>query len=38
MKDVLTAMIKEDKGYSDEEAAAAFERATVGRFATDIFE
>lgn len=38
VKEVLTAMIKESRGYSDEEAAAAFERATVGRFATDIFE
>ncbi|KIP12117.1 hypothetical protein PHLGIDRAFT_98480 [Phlebiopsis gigantea 11061_1 CR5-6] len=38
VKEVLTAMIKEVKGSSDEEAAAAFERATVGRYATDIFE
>ena len=38
IKEVLTAIIKEAKGCSDEEAAAAFERATVGRYATDIFE
>ena len=34
----MVAMIKEARGFTDEEAAAAFERATVGRFATDIFE
>ncbi|EKM58057.1 uncharacterized protein PHACADRAFT_139651 [Phanerochaete carnosa HHB-10118-sp] len=38
VKVVLTAMIKESRGYDDKEAAGAFERATVGRFATDIFE
>ena len=38
VKDVLTAIIKETKGVDDTEAAVLFERATMGRFATDIFE
>ncbi|KAJ3553744.1 hypothetical protein NM688_g3453 [Phlebia brevispora] len=38
VKDVLTAIIKEVREVDDAEAAALFERATVGRFATDIFE
>lgn len=38
VKDILTAIIKEARGVDDAEAAALFEKATVGRFATDIFE
>ena len=38
IKDVLVAIIKEVRGYTDEEAAASFERAIEGRYATDIFE
>ena len=38
VKKVLTDIIKEAKGFTDEEAAAAFERAIQGRYATDIFE
>ncbi|KAI0738944.1 bifunctional P-450:NADPH-P450 reductase [Daedaleopsis nitida] len=38
VKKVLTDLIKEAKGFSDEEAASAFERAIQGRYATDIFE
>lgn len=38
VKKVLTDLIKEARGFSDEEASAAFERAIQGRYATDIFE
>ncbi|RPD61291.1 bifunctional P-450:NADPH-P450 reductase [Lentinus tigrinus ALCF2SS1-6] len=38
VKKVLTELIKEAKGFTAEEAAAAFERAIQGRYATDIFE
>lgn len=38
IKDTLTAIIQEQRKVSADEAAAMFERATVGRFATDIFE
>lgn len=38
VKRVLTDVIKEARSYTDEEAAAAFERAIQDRYATDIFE
>ncbi|KAI0356058.1 fatty acid hydroxylase [Trametes cingulata] len=38
VKKVLTAIIQESRGCSDEEAAVLFERAIQGRYATDIFE
>ncbi|KAH8103110.1 fatty acid hydroxylase [Cristinia sonorae] len=38
VKDVLTAIIKEKRQCSDEEAAALFQRATQSRYATDIFD
>ena len=38
IKRVLTEIIKEARGCSDEQATAAFERAIEGRYATDIFE
>ena len=38
VKKVLTDLIKESRGLTDEEAAASFERAIQGRYATDIFE
>ncbi|KAH8103122.1 cytochrome P450 [Cristinia sonorae] len=38
VKDALTAIIKEKRQCSDEEAAALFQRATQARYATDIFD
>ena len=38
IKETLTAIIKEARGVDDVEAAAMFERASTGRYATDIFE
>ncbi|OSC96348.1 fatty acid hydroxylase [Trametes coccinea BRFM310] len=38
IKKVLTELIKESRGCSDDEAARLFERAIQGRYATDIFE
>ncbi|CDO70378.1 hypothetical protein BN946_scf184999.g18 [Trametes cinnabarina] len=38
IKRVLTELIKESRGCSDDEAARLFERAIQGRYAIDIFE
>jgi cytochrome P450 / NADPH-cytochrome P450 reductase len=38
IKDIFGAIIKEARSCTDEEAAAAFEQVTAGRYATDIFE
>ncbi|KAI0676431.1 fatty acid hydroxylase [Trametes maxima] len=38
VKKVLTDIIQEARGCSDDEAARLFERAIQGRYATDIFE
>lgn len=38
VRDALTAIIKNNHKISDDEAAALFQRATLSRYATDIFD